>query len=397
MKKIFFSIVFILLASILQLQAKQIQVNVLSLSFSPKTFTARIGDTIHFVWVAGTHTTTSTSVPSGASTWNSPSDATHTSFFYVIKVAGSYAYQCNFHVAMGMVGSFTVPFQAKISTIKTVSVNSCTSTNSIQYKCTKSKPPYKVQLYRYGQAFNSVKTVSDTFPFTFSSLPNGSYYATVKGNNGADTLVGKSGTSILMPVPTSVRAIHITGTKATIKWSHYSCVKFYAVQYRKKGVTTWTKTNTSGNKDSINLSNLTLSTKYQFQVASVDSAHKITATGKYSAIDSFKTAVSAITPNQTDLQEKAMVDRTTENDEAVIVFPNPASAYIKIQTKNNSFVSAMLRSIDGKVVWSELNCTIMLQEREFNISVSNLPNGIYFLQLVDLKNKSIIKKIIVAK
>ena len=31
--------------------AKKIQVNVLNLQFSPKNFTATVGDTIHFVWV----------------------------------------------------------------------------------------------------------------------------------------------------------------------------------------------------------------------------------------------------------------------------------------------------------------------------------------------------------
>jgi plastocyanin len=65
-----FAVAIVLLAFIFNASAKQIQVNILNYEFSPKSFTASQGDTVHFVWVAGFHTTTSTSVPSGALTWD---------------------------------------------------------------------------------------------------------------------------------------------------------------------------------------------------------------------------------------------------------------------------------------------------------------------------------------
>ena len=200
MKKKSFVTGLLLSIFILNTEARQIQVNVLNIQFSPKNFSANIGDTIHFVWVAGIHTTTSTSVPAGALAWNVPIDNTHLSFFYTIKVAGNYSYRCNFHFTMGMVGSFNVPFISKIVPTKEGSVNNCTNTDSLQYKCTQSKPSYKVQLFRYGLAFGSVRTVLDTLPFTYRNLPLGSYFATAKGNGGADTVSGKSRISVLMPV-----------------------------------------------------------------------------------------------------------------------------------------------------------------------------------------------------
>jgi plastocyanin len=73
--------------------------------FSPKSFTATVGDTVMWEGDFSIHTTTSTSVPSGAATWSfGPVSAT--SFSYVIKVAGTYDYQCNVHVSLDMVGSF---------------------------------------------------------------------------------------------------------------------------------------------------------------------------------------------------------------------------------------------------------------------------------------------------
>lgn len=77
-------------------------------SFSPNSVNAHIGDTVKFIWSSGTHTTTSTTVPTGAATWDAPLNASSTTFIYIISVAGSYNYKCTFHESMGMIGSFTV-------------------------------------------------------------------------------------------------------------------------------------------------------------------------------------------------------------------------------------------------------------------------------------------------
>jgi plastocyanin len=394
MKKKLFALGLLASVFILNTEGRQIQVNVLNLQFSPKNFSARIGDTIHFVWVAGIHTTSSTSVPAGALAWNVPIDNTHLSFFYPVKVAGNYSYRCNFHFTMGMVATFNIPFVSKLAVTREVSVNNCTTTNSVQYKCTLSKPPYRVQLFRYGLAFGAVRTVADTLPFTYSNLPLGSYFATAKGNGGADTVPGVSRISILMPVPGRLPSAHITSTKATIKWTGYSCVKFYTVQFRRKGTTTWNKINTLGNKDSLNLTALTPNTKYQFQVAAVDSARKIIATGRFSAIDSFMTAVTGLTSLR---QNKSIISTSTDSDEAVSVFPNPVSVNLRIQIKNKSFVAALIRSIDGKVVWKQSNRALLEKGKELNVNVSNIPGGNYLLELIDVHNNSIFKKIIVVK
>ncbi len=77
-------------------------------TFSPATITINLGDTIKWVLSAGTHTTTSETIPAGAATWNANLKTGSTTFVYVPKVAGVYNYQCNFHVSMGMTGIFTV-------------------------------------------------------------------------------------------------------------------------------------------------------------------------------------------------------------------------------------------------------------------------------------------------
>jgi plastocyanin len=78
----------------------------LGLVFSPSSFTAQVGDTVRWVGDFTIHTTTSTSVPVGAQTWNF-GPGNFSSFSYAIKVAGTYHYECAIHVSSGMVGSFT--------------------------------------------------------------------------------------------------------------------------------------------------------------------------------------------------------------------------------------------------------------------------------------------------
>jgi len=76
----------------------------LGMVYSPSTFTAKVGDTVKWTGSFTLHPLSSTTVPTGASSWH---NAAGTTFEYVIKVAGQYNYQCDTHVSLGMVGSFS--------------------------------------------------------------------------------------------------------------------------------------------------------------------------------------------------------------------------------------------------------------------------------------------------
>lgn len=97
----------ILLLMIINAHATIVVITQEDLTFSPSSTTVVVGDTVRWVWTAGTHTTTSTSVPSGAATWNSPLTSAVTQFDYIVTVAGTYNYVCTPHASLGMTGSFT--------------------------------------------------------------------------------------------------------------------------------------------------------------------------------------------------------------------------------------------------------------------------------------------------
>ena len=88
--------------------AKKWTVNVSNNSFTPYNLTHVVaGDTIQWVWIEGTHTTTSVSIPAGALDWDSPITQNNPAFIYVPKFNGTFTYQCTPHAAT-MHGTFVV-------------------------------------------------------------------------------------------------------------------------------------------------------------------------------------------------------------------------------------------------------------------------------------------------
>src|SRR4051794_6757751 len=86
--------------------SKKIKIKVANFQFTPATVNAKVGDTIVWVWVNGTHTVTSTKVPTGAKPFNdSPMTSAHPKFQYILKAAGTYSYKCTFHASLGMKGT----------------------------------------------------------------------------------------------------------------------------------------------------------------------------------------------------------------------------------------------------------------------------------------------------
>jgi plastocyanin len=397
MKKYLTALCIVLIATVNLVQAKIITVNVMDFSFSPSSFTANVGDTVKWVWNSGIHTTTSTSVPTGAATWSNPMDASHTTFLYKITTAGSYAFQCNFHAIMGMTGTFTVTggvAKAVITLVKAVIVNNCTNTNTLKYKCTNSTPPYKVQLYRYGVVFGAARSVTDTT--TYLNLPIGSYYATAFGKGATGTNFGKSVTSSVVPVPTSLSVSRITATGARLKWIKYACVKYYRVQYKIRDSLIWITKNTLGNKDSIDLTALRANTKYQFRVASADSLNKITAISRFSVIDSFVTKASMpVSDSAISSKENKELSPATE-DNSVVAYPNPASTQLHVQA-NKSFISVSLIDLSSKIVWEGSGTELLIKGKQLDIDISRLPEGTYLLRLIDEQHRVVTKKVVILR
>ena len=77
--------------------AATINVDVSDFAFTPSSFDAAVGDTIIWTLSSGTHTTTSTSVPVGAASWDYTFSGIGDTYSYVVTVEGVYEYHCSIH------------------------------------------------------------------------------------------------------------------------------------------------------------------------------------------------------------------------------------------------------------------------------------------------------------
>ncbi len=96
MKKIILPIILSLLL-IRFVSAATINVDVASYAFTPSSFDVAVGDTIIWTLSSGSHTTTSTSVPAGAATWDYTFTGIGDSYTYIVAVEGIYEYHCAIH------------------------------------------------------------------------------------------------------------------------------------------------------------------------------------------------------------------------------------------------------------------------------------------------------------
>lgn len=136
MKKLFtlslFSVMLVMSAG-----ATVISVAVMNSSFNPATVTANCGDTIRWTLQSNfSHTTTSTTIPTTAASWNAPINSTSTTFSYQVTVAGTYNYICTPHGFAGVIVVSCPSNVPQVSTPKFTGLfpNPCTDHITIQFQ-----------------------------------------------------------------------------------------------------------------------------------------------------------------------------------------------------------------------------------------------------------------------
>jgi plastocyanin len=75
-------------------------IQVADFNFTPSMLTVTCGDTVVWNWVSGTHSTTSTSVPACAASWDEPITISTGNYVLTIPCAGTYNYVCSVHPMM---------------------------------------------------------------------------------------------------------------------------------------------------------------------------------------------------------------------------------------------------------------------------------------------------------
>jgi len=91
-----------------------------------------VGDTIRWEWVEGMHTTTSTVIPTGAASWNSPISSSVQVFEYRVTVPGTYNYKCTPHSSI-QTGSFVATGFTPTLTVNPLNQNVNASAGDVSF------------------------------------------------------------------------------------------------------------------------------------------------------------------------------------------------------------------------------------------------------------------------
>ena len=166
-------------------------VGVGGMSFSPSSLTVHPGDVITWTWTDGTHTTTSVSVPGGATSWNANINSSNTTFSYTPTVLGTYQYQCTFHASMGMVGTITVVSPTGIAPINANPVFNMypnPSSDRVHILLNDSREPATITLTNIlgmqlvAENYDATKAVD----LALAEIPAGTYFVNVIQGNKAN-------------------------------------------------------------------------------------------------------------------------------------------------------------------------------------------------------------------
>ena len=112
-------------------------VQVSNFAFTPANLPGvAVNDTIKWVWVSGGHTTTSSSIPAGAASWDELITSANTQYEYKVTVSGTYNYVCTPHAGMGMVASFTASGASPTLTVSPQNQSVSAATGSTSFSVT---------------------------------------------------------------------------------------------------------------------------------------------------------------------------------------------------------------------------------------------------------------------
>jgi hypothetical protein len=127
------------------------------------------------------------------------------------------------------------------------------------------------------------------------------------------------------------------------------------------------------------LTGLAASTTYDWEIAAVDSANGIIATGAFSGIVQFTTAASPLADIDNENSSRAGMDKNS-----VAILPDPAVSYFVIQYKSlqREKINALLIDVNGKAVWSSglMDGSSLNGKR---VSTDQLAKGMFYLKIMN--------------
>jgi plastocyanin len=341
--------------------------------FNPSTLNVEVGDIVKWVWVAGNHTTTSSTIPAGAASWDKLINSSNQTYSYTVTVAGTYNYVCTPHASMGMVGSFTASNPAPSLTVSpsnqnvssaagttsfTVSSNTSWNASSDQSWCTVTSSGTGNGTITATYSLNSsVNTRITTITVSASGVPD--QVVTV-------TQAGAAKTLSVTPPNQTVSAVAGT-TDFTITSN---------TDWTVSSDASWCTVTSSGTGNGTMIATYGENTTYTERTAIIT----VTVAG-----------LSPVTVQV--IQGGSTVGIPDTRDISINIYPNPAKDYvnIKLGTVSENARIAMVNMLGQTVIDRRT-----MGDNQVTFSVGQFPRGYYFIRIYS-DNELITRKVILSE
>ena len=149
--------------------------------FVPQVTYAVVGDTIVWVWVDGTHTTESVTIPPGAASFNAFLDSGADTFIYVLTVPGTYYFDCH-----ASIGGHGMDGYIEVSAIQGIENNGMGKDYSVypnpfsEELVVRSEGLDEIKVYNLvGKQVLSIDVISDHTVINTKELPKGFYFVSL--------------------------------------------------------------------------------------------------------------------------------------------------------------------------------------------------------------------------
>ena len=152
----------------------EVQVGAGGNKFTPQNVDIKVGDTVHWVWVSGTHSTTS-GVPGNADgMWDSGTHSTPFTFDFTFLTTGTFNYFCMPHgLCCGMIGTVTVTEAVDTVTITRAQYSVSRSQLTVQATDTNDTATLTVSVTSTGEILGTMTNLGGgNYSAKFSGIAN---------------------------------------------------------------------------------------------------------------------------------------------------------------------------------------------------------------------------------
>jgi len=338
--------------------------------FSPSSLNVNVGDVVEWVWVAGSHTTTSTSIPGGAASWDQPINSSNQTYSYTVTTAGTYNYVCTPHAAMGMVGSFVATTTTLFVTVTPSNQNVASDAGTTNFSVT-SNTSWNASC---DKAWCTV---------TGSGSGNGTITANYTMNPSTDLRIATI-TVTATGVPDQVVTVTQAGAAATLSVTPPSQSVSESAGTTDFSVTsnsTWTSASDAAwcTVTPSGTGNGTIVATYEANTTLTERTANISVT------------VTGLAPVVVQvIQDGSNVGISETNMNTIRVYPNPATNFVNFSFDKSSGENIRISFVD-------LNGKIILDRtypgnKEVSINVRDLTRGYYFVKLLT-NNQTVTRKL----